>query len=139
MSMTLTDRLTRGTYLFDNGEGQPGVICLTYSWMSDALKMLPPRRRRGSGSRWTRWRKIYPDVDIARHIIGDPITVSWEADRHFLGAFKGALPGPLPVQPAHVRPLHAGRHAGRSSAASSSPATTSPGRRRGSRGRCRPR
>ena len=37
--------------------------------------------------------KIYPDVDIASHIIGDPITVSWEADPHFLGAFKGALPG----------------------------------------------
>ena len=34
MSMTLTDRLTRGTYLFDNGAGQPGVICLTYSWMT---------------------------------------------------------------------------------------------------------
>ena len=41
MSMTLTDRLTRGTYLFDNGDDKPGVICLTYSWMSDALKMLP--------------------------------------------------------------------------------------------------
>jgi hypothetical protein len=38
-------------------------------------------------------KKIYPDVDIASHIIGDPITVSWEADPHFLGAFKGALPG----------------------------------------------
>ena len=41
MSMTLTDRLTRGTYLFDNGDDKPGVICLSYSWMSDALKMLP--------------------------------------------------------------------------------------------------
>ena len=41
MSMTLTDRLTRGTYLFDNGDDKPGVICLTYSWMSDAMKMLP--------------------------------------------------------------------------------------------------
>src|SRR5260370_16355091 len=41
MSMTLTDRLTRGTYLFDNGDDQPGVICLTYSWMSDAMNMLP--------------------------------------------------------------------------------------------------
>ena len=40
MSMTLTDRLTRGTYLFDHGDGQPGVICLTYSWMSDALTVL---------------------------------------------------------------------------------------------------
>lgn len=25
--------------------------------------------------------------------MGDPICVSWEADPHFLGAFKGALPG----------------------------------------------
>ena len=38
-------------------------------------------------------KKIYPKTDIAGHIIGDPITVSWEADPHFLGAFKGALPG----------------------------------------------
>ena len=91
MSMTLTDRLTRGTYLFDNGDDQPGVICLTYSWMSDALKMLP-RPTSACSSRCPRW-QIYPDVDIASHIIGDPITVSWEADPHFLGAFKGALPG----------------------------------------------
>jgi lysine 2-monooxygenase len=93
MSMTLTDRLTRGTYLFDHGDDKPGVICLTYSWMSDALKMLPypvdQRVRLALGA----LKKIYPDLDIAQHIIGDPITVSWEADAHFLGAFKGALPG----------------------------------------------
>ena len=93
MSMTLTDRLTRGTYLFDHGDGQPGVICLTYSWMSDALKMLPEPVERRVQLALGALRKIYPDVDIASHIIGDPITVSWEADRHFLGAFKGALPG----------------------------------------------
>jgi monoamine oxidase len=93
MSMTLTDRLTRGTYLFDNGDGQPGVICLTYSWMSDALKMLPEPVERRVRLSLNALAKIYPDVDIASHIIGDPITVSWEADRHFLGAFKGALPG----------------------------------------------
>ncbi|MGD0244333.1 MAG: NAD(P)/FAD-dependent oxidoreductase [Streptosporangiaceae bacterium] len=93
MSMTLTDRLTRGTYLFDNGPGQPGVICLTYSWMSDALKMLPEPVERRVQLALGALARIYPDVDIASHIIGDPITVSWEADRHFLGAFKGALPG----------------------------------------------
>ncbi len=93
MSMTLTDRLTRGTYLFDLGDDRPGVICLTYSWMSDALKMLPfPVERRvelalGALS------KVYPTLDIRGHIIGDPITVSWESDPNFLGAFKGALPG----------------------------------------------
>jgi lysine 2-monooxygenase len=93
MSMTLTDRLTRGTYLFDNGDNQPGVICLTYSWMSDALKMLPEPADRRVRLALTTLSKIYPDADIASHIVGDPITVSWEADRHFLGAFKGALPG----------------------------------------------
>ena len=93
MSMTLTDRLTRGTYLFDNGPGQPGVICLTYSWMSDALRMLPEPVDRRVRLALGALHKIYPDVDIASHMISDPITVSWEADRHFLGAFKGALPG----------------------------------------------
>ena len=32
-------------------------------------------------------------MDIASHIIGQPITVSWEADPNFMGAFKANLPG----------------------------------------------
>lgn len=93
MGMTLTDRLTRGTYLFDNGPDQPGVICLSYAWMSDALKMLPHPTARRVQLALSALKKIYPDVDIASHVIGDPISISWEADPHFLGAFKGALPG----------------------------------------------
>ncbi len=93
MSMTLTDRLTRGTYLFDLGDDRPGVICLTYSWMSDALKMLPQPVERRVELALSALAKIYPNLDIRSHIIGDPITVSWEADPNFLGAFKGALPG----------------------------------------------
>jgi tryptophan 2-monooxygenase len=93
MGMTLTDRLTRGTYLFDNGPDRPGVICLTYTWMSDALKMLPYNVEQRVALSLDALSKIYPDVDIASHIVGDPVTVSWEADPHFLGAFKGALPG----------------------------------------------
>ena len=93
MSMTLTDRLTRGTYLFDNGDDRPGVICLTYSWMSDALKMLPLPVDKRVSLALEALEKIYPGLDIRSHIIGDPITVSWEADPNFLGAFKGALPG----------------------------------------------
>ena len=93
MSMTLTDRLTRGTYLFDLGEDKPGVICLSYSWMSDALKMLPLPVEKRVHLALDALQKIYPKVDIKGHIIGDPITVSWEADPNFLGAFKGALPG----------------------------------------------
>ncbi|WP_121369980.1 flavin monoamine oxidase family protein [Frondihabitans australicus] len=93
MSMTLTDRLTRGTYLFDNGPDRPGVICLTYSWMSDALKMLPHPVERRVELALEALGHIYPGLDIRSHIVGDPITVSWEDDPHFLGAFKGALPG----------------------------------------------
>lgn len=93
MSMTLTDRLTRGTYLFDHGPDQPGVICLSYAWMGDALKMLPHSSEKRVQLALAALRKIYPTVDIASHIIGEPITISWEADPYFLGAFKGALPG----------------------------------------------
>jgi len=93
MGMTLTDRLTRGTYLFDNGPDRPAVICLTYSWMSDALKMLPYDVDQRVRLSLDALGKIYPGVDIASHIVGDPVTVSWEDDPNFLGAFKGALPG----------------------------------------------
>lgn len=93
MSMTLTDRMTRGTYLFDNGPGKPSVICLSYAWMTDALKVLPLPVERRVDLALDALAKIYPGLDIRSHIIGDPITVSWEADENFLGAFKGALPG----------------------------------------------
>ncbi|MGH8438082.1 MAG: flavin monoamine oxidase family protein, partial [Pseudomonas sp.] len=69
MSMTLTDRLTRGTYLFDNGDDKPGVICLSYSWMSDALKMLPHPVEKRVKLALDALKKIYPKVDIAGHII----------------------------------------------------------------------
>jgi len=93
MSTTLSDRITRGTYLFDNGEGRPGVICLSYSWMSDALKVLPLTADQRVELMLAALKKIYPDVDVASHIVANPITVSWESDPNFLGAFKGALPG----------------------------------------------
>ncbi len=93
MSVTLTDRLTRGTYLFDNGDDLPAVICLTYTWMADALKMLPLPADKRAKLALDALHKIYPNLDIRGHIIGHPITISWEADPNFLGAFKGALPG----------------------------------------------
>lgn len=93
MSMTLTDRLTRGTYLFDNGPGRPASICLSYSWMSDSLKMLPHSVERRVDLALNALEKIYPGVDIRSHIVGAPVTVTWEDDPYFLGAFKGALPG----------------------------------------------
>ena len=93
LSMTLTDRNTRGTYLFDMGPDRPGVICLSYAWMSDAMKVLPMSAEERAELALDTLEKIYPNTSIRSHIIGQPITVSWEADPHFLGAFKGALPG----------------------------------------------
>jgi tryptophan 2-monooxygenase len=93
MSMTLTDRISRGTYVFDEGEGRPASICLSYSWMGDALKVLPLSVDQRVDLMLRSLRQIYPDLDIASHIIGNPITVSWESNPNFLGAFKGALPG----------------------------------------------
>jgi tryptophan 2-monooxygenase len=44
-----------------------------------------------------------PESRHRRRIIGDPITVSWEADPYFLGAFKGALPATTALTSACTR------------------------------------
>ena len=93
MSITLSDRMTRGTYLMDHGPGKRGVICLSYTWNDDAIKWisLPPDER--VRLMLHSLKQIYPKVNIAAHIIGAPITVSWEFDPNFMGAFKANLPG----------------------------------------------
>lgn len=93
MSTTLTDRLTRGTYLLDNGPDQPAVICLSYTWNDDALKWLTLEADERVRLMLRSLQQIYPGVDIASHIVGDPITVSWEDDPNFMGAFSDNLPG----------------------------------------------
>jgi len=93
MSMTLTDRLNRATYLLDNGPGKPAVMLLSYTWNDDALKWLSLSAEERVELMLHSLAQIYPDVDIASHIVGEPITVSWEADPNFMGAFKANLPG----------------------------------------------
>ena len=123
LSMTLTDRLTRGTYLFDNGPGQPGVICLTYSWMSDALKMLPEPVDRRVRLALGALSKIYPDVDIAATSSvtrspcpGKPTGTSWGPSRERCPATTGTTTACTPTSCKIIcRP---------NSAVSSSPETT---------------
>ncbi|WP_257998179.1 flavin monoamine oxidase family protein [Zhihengliuella halotolerans] len=93
LSMTLTDRLPRATYLLDNGPDAPAVILLSYTWNDDALKWLSLDADERVRLMLHSLAQIYPDVDIASHIVGEPITVSWEADPNFMGAFKANLPG----------------------------------------------
>ncbi|GGY15619.1 flavin monoamine oxidase family protein [Streptomyces anandii] len=93
MGMTLTDRLPRGVYLFENGPGRPAVMCLSYTWNDDSLKVatLSPAER--LDALLARLSEIYPDTDIRSHIVSEPITVTWETEPHFMGAFKSNLPG----------------------------------------------
>lgn len=93
MSMTLTDRMSRGTYLFDDGPDRPAVICLSYTWADDSLKLLPLSAAERMDLMLHSLGKIYPGLDIRGHIIADPITISWEMERNFMGAFKANLPG----------------------------------------------
>jgi tryptophan 2-monooxygenase len=93
MSMTLTDRMSRGTYLLDQGEGRPGVICLSYTWADDSLKLLPLDANARMEIMLGSLEKIYPKVDIRSHIIASPVTITWEDEPAFMGAFKANLPG----------------------------------------------
>ncbi len=93
MSMTLSDRLTRGTYLIDNGPHKRGVICLSYTWNDDAMKWISLPLDERVRLMLHSLKQIYPTLNIAKHIIGQPITVSWESDPNFMGAFKANLPG----------------------------------------------
>jgi tryptophan 2-monooxygenase len=93
MSMTLTDRMTRGTYLLENGPDRPAAICLSYTWSDDSLKWLPLSAHERMEVMLASLGEIYPGVDIRRHVIGNPVTVSWENEPYFMGAFKANLPG----------------------------------------------
>ncbi|MEU3309943.1 NAD(P)/FAD-dependent oxidoreductase [Nocardiopsis sp. NPDC006832] len=94
MSMTLTDRMTRGTYLLEGADPEgPAAICLSYTWCDDSLKWLPLSANERLEVMLASLGKIYPGVDIRSHVTGDPVTISWEDEPYFMGAFKANLPG----------------------------------------------
>ncbi|MCP3804689.1 FAD-dependent oxidoreductase [Allokutzneria sp. A3M-2-11 16] len=93
MSMTLTDRLPRGVYLFDDGPDKPGVMCLSYTWNDDSLKVATLTAEERLDVILASLKQIYPDVDIRSHIIAPPVTITWETEPYFMGAFKSSLPG----------------------------------------------
>ena len=97
MSVTLSDRLTRGTYLVDYGPSlrlsrQRDVF--SYTWNDDALKFqgyLPAPEALCTNL----LESIYPKADISGFYTGSDTfaKMSWENEPHYLGAFKMNLPG----------------------------------------------
>lgn len=101
------------------------------------MKVLPYSAQDRADMALNAVKRIYPHVDINQHIVGEPISVSWEADRNFLRAFKGALPGHYRynhrMYSHFMQDQHEAGHRG-----SSLPATMFRGRPPGPKGRCRP-
>ncbi|MFK3668274.1 flavin monoamine oxidase family protein [Ochrobactrum teleogrylli] len=104
MSTTLSDRVTRGTYLLNyknsNDISDKAVICLTYTWNDDALKMLPLTESERAASALLALDEMYPQAKISEKINNnktsgglDSATIMWDSERFFMGAFKNNLPG----------------------------------------------
>jgi len=68
-------------------------MCLSYTWNDDSLKMATLSAEERLTVLLARLAPIYPGVDIRSHIISEPLTVTWETEPHFMGAFKANLPG----------------------------------------------
>ena len=93
MCMTLTDRMPRGVYLLDDGPDRHGVMCLSYTWNDDSLKVATLSAEERLEALLTKLGEIYPGVDVRSHIIAGPLAVTWETEPRFMGAFKSNLPG----------------------------------------------
>ncbi len=103
MSITLTDRKTRGTYLLDytrDDETPRPVVCISYTWNDDALKYLPLKSADRLYGGITTLYDIDPNLmgHLGHEVTGDPITISWENELFYLGAFKNNLPGQYRMQ-----------------------------------------
>ena len=112
MSVTLSDRLTRGTYLVDYGDnanpdGVKGCgIFLSYTWNDDSLKFLGDRNAPGellthAHMCRTVLQDIYPNLRLADYLAPggqSEIEINWEDEPLYLGAFKMNLPGQYEYQ-----------------------------------------
>lgn len=107
MSITLSDRLTRGTYLVDysqsSGSYKGSGIFLSYTWNDDSLKFLGDRPLplpQHVQLCTTLLRTIYPQVNLDEHFstVNPFVEHNWEDQTFFLGAFKMNLPGQYEYQ-----------------------------------------
>lgn len=89
-----TDELPKGIYLLDYPQTDNGVVCISYTWGDDSVKLiaLDPEERFRIFTQSIR--KMCPR--LARHLIplnNEIICIDWEAEPYYYGAFKLQLPG----------------------------------------------
>lgn len=90
----LTDDLPRGIYFLDYPQTEYGVVCLSYTWGTDALKLHAVEPR----DRVTIFRRVVERIDpeIAKHLVplnDEVINVDWVNTKYQNGAFKLCVPG----------------------------------------------
>ncbi|MBV6290472.1 flavin monoamine oxidase family protein [Pseudomonas aegrilactucae] len=105
MSVTLSDSLTRGTYLVDysasTGAYRGSGIFLSYTWNDDALKFLGDQASPQHAALCTTLLQgIYPNVNFSQQYSASNtfVELNWEDQPHYLGAFKMNLPGQYEYQ-----------------------------------------
>jgi len=92
LACTITDRETRGTYLFDFPNTESGVICLSYTWGDDALKFNFLDESQQIEKSLQVLEKIYGNQLIRKHL-QEHVTISWDNKHDYGGAFSLAYPG----------------------------------------------
>ncbi|CAI8802311.1 FAD-dependent oxidoreductase [Pseudomonas chlororaphis] len=107
MSITLSDRLTRGTYLVDysasKGDYKGSGIFLSYTWNDDALKFLgdrPAPLPQHVELCTNLLDNIYPGINLNEQYstVNAFVEHNWEDQPLYLGAFKMNLPGQYEYQ-----------------------------------------
>lgn len=109
MSVTLSDRITRGTYLLDysqgNGPYQGSGLFLSYTWNDDSLKFLGDRAAPLPAHVQlctTLLDTVYSSTRLnlaAEFGMVDPfVEINWEEEPFYLCAFKMNLPGQYEYQ-----------------------------------------
>jgi tryptophan 2-monooxygenase len=106
MSVTLSDRLTRGTYPVDYGPSRGprkgSGIFLSYTWNDDSLKFLGTNEtpRDHALMCTTLLSSIYPNINFEDEFApAAPFAQqTWEDQSYYLGAFKMNLPGQYEYQ-----------------------------------------
>jgi tryptophan 2-monooxygenase len=109
MSVTVSDRLTRGTYLLDyapsQGSHRGSGVYLSYTWNEDSIKFLGDRAA-PLPSHVQLCTSLLDSVYSAHQLdlaaefgMIDPfVEINWEEQPFFLGAFKINLPGQYECQ-----------------------------------------